>query len=789
MPPSVDPGTVRERRIVIIPEAPADDPDDAVATGYIFDAELAIQMRRFIQELQTPQRTVGISAFLVFALAKRVRVFVWFGSERVDILEKYAPWIANSISTEAQFEAIACRVARDEETDERALHVLSDARETNHYVACIKDGLHESHGGGDVVDVNDDSSLEFHAIYLSFGRIVIETVGDGDCGVDVMTLMACLPRLPHIRRNLRVELSTFVLQHMGNRALVSCMFAQGEVTTHLGLFELAAAGALLLSHGGGDNDVVAESHGGGETPLRTFSDMHIEALKWKCNVNHYSAESAQVVLRQLPECCIEQLSAEYKSSSESLAIRGRGDGRGEVIKKAKFIMHRDASLSQRMAAASHFVAWYKTKNNGVLPLSAARSLKHGIMPYGWFSKYIEQHVESFGKLSHSMYCSRLRSYKNAVREFLSTVVERATVVGKSAVAEQSTEVEILRGGSNARQNFCRTHIAVRNYQRRRRQGGGRLRPSSAVAEALMLWYNVIRHSVDCKIMVRFPKKAFLLKALQLQQDYIAACLRNSSTPSHFRIDGRWLCRLLAAERISHRKPNRKYKVARVVLAQRLQIFWINTAKLRKLIQLEFGYDPTFRNADQSPFHMNEAGSQECNTLCLRGELRIPLIENHRATRERWSLNSVTDSSEDRVRRRLPGFEIMFRADGHLVERDLQEHVFVKGLPFKVTVVTGPSGSYRETDILAFLDNHLPKFVQGSSWSIYLLDAYAPGKTDNVQRLAWSRGTIIVTHGGGASCTLQTNDTNHHQEVRKQFPNASYRRAQRAYQWHVNPHPL
>ena len=50
----------------------------------------------------------------------------------------------------------------------------------------------------------------------------------------------------------------------------------------------------------------------------------------------------------------------------------------------------------------------------------------------------------------------------------------------------------------------------------------------------------------------------------------------------------------------------------------------------------------------------------------------------------------------------------------------------------------------------------------------MLDAYAPGLTDHVQRLCWNRGYICVTHGGGASSVAQTNDTDHHLHVRKRF---------------------
>ena len=191
-------------------------------------------------------------------------------------------------------------------------------------------------------------------------------------------------------------------------------------------------------------------------------------------------------------------------------------------------------------------------------------------------------------------------------------------------------------------------------------------------------------------------------------------------------------------------------------------------KIRKLILLTFGYDPACTNVDQSPFHKNEAGSKEYGTIALKGAPTIPLIENHAATRERWSLNSITKSDEQEVRRRLPGFETMWKAEGKQVELQLQEYVFNKALPFTVTVVTGNSGSYKEEDIVAFLEKHLLPWTHDRRWELFFLDAYAPGLTDNVQRLCWSRGYVEITHGGGASSVTQTNDTDHHLWVRKRF---------------------
>ena len=98
--------------------------------------------------------------------------------------------------------------------------------------------------------------------------------------------------------------------------------------------------------------------------------------------------------------------------------------------------------------------------------------------------------------------------------------------------------------------------------------------------------------------------------------------------------------------------------------ERLRIFWTMIYKLRKLVVLAKGYDPDMRNLDQRPFHVNEAGSQVTGSIAMKGAPIVPLLEDHGDTRERWSLNPVTDSSEERINSgQLPGFEAMFKASG------------------------------------------------------------------------------------------------------------------------------
>ena len=63
-----------------------------------------------------------------------------------------------------------------------------------------------------------------------------------------------------------------------------------------------------------------------------------------------------------------------------------------------------------------------------------------------------------------------------------------------------------------------------------------------------------------------------------------------------------------------------------------------------------------------------------------GQNTVPLIENHAATRERWSLNTLTDAAEEQISDdNMPGFEIMFKAEGKQVEAKLQAYVLAKGI--------------------------------------------------------------------------------------------------------------
>ena len=97
-------------------------------------------MSAFIEGLQVKYAYIGVSAFLLLALSRRMRLYVWYGLQRVDIVQEYAAWVAEAITIETSIEAIGCIVSKDEATGDENLRVPEDARDVNHWVACVQAG-------------------------------------------------------------------------------------------------------------------------------------------------------------------------------------------------------------------------------------------------------------------------------------------------------------------------------------------------------------------------------------------------------------------------------------------------------------------------------------------------------------------------------------------------------------------------------------------------------------------------------------------------------------------------
>ena len=68
----------------------------------------------------------------------------------------------------------------------------------------------------------------------------------------------------------------------------------------------------------------------------------------------------------------------------------------------------------------------------------------------------------------------------------------------------------------------------------------------------------------------------MVKAAQLVQDYVVECLRRGAQLDAPILHSSWLRGGRRQYRVSLRRPNRLYKVARQVLEERLVILWLTS---------------------------------------------------------------------------------------------------------------------------------------------------------------------------------------------------------------------
>ena len=154
-----------------------------------------------------------------------------------------------------------------------------------------------------------------------------------------------------------------------------------------------------------------------------------------------------------------------------------------------------------------------------------------------------------------------------------------------------------------------------------------------------------------------------------------------------------------------------------------------TLRVRAMAVHLLGYELDLDNLDQSPFHMNEAGSRAEKSMSIRGSGVLPLKEGHAQTRERWTLQTTTTSNADRARA-VPPVEVMFKASGERLMADLQA-ALPSWAPW-MAVVTAIKGSYREDDVLNFIEGRLEDMTPTRRWRILMLDAYSAHLSERVR---------------------------------------------------------
>ena len=195
-----------------------------------------------------------------------------------------------------------------------------------------------------------------------------------------------------------------------------------------------------------------------------------------------------------------------------------------------------------------------------------------------------------------------------------------------------------------------------------------------------------------KCLARFTRSLVKTKAQQLLQLYCHECLVHGAKAVGVDLRSRWFRAWEAENGLNMKVPNRKYKVPRAVMAEQLEIGWLNAVRVRALCQAIHGYELEMENWDQCLFRNNESGSNDVSILAVRGA-NVPIVEGHAETRERWTANLTTFSNKERIMKEGPPYaEFMFKASGGTLQRRLQEHLRSRGVGAWASAATSEKAS-------------------------------------------------------------------------------------------------
>ena len=689
-------------------------------------------------EISVAGAWIGVFEIMAWCAMNKQRVVVQLEEGTVDPIADLAPRLLDKTWSRQPLAGrlVVCRM------DAGVWHVAS-WRTCTHYVAAKP--------------LQGEMSLQGVGVVAHMGRLGYATMlteTNGDCGIECFLLLTGSRRGPAQRIALRRRLQEFLQAASHSPVWHDAYIAAGEVPQQPST-DIRDGGALLqdmrtLTNDEEPQQPQADICDGGALTLPDGSMTQTQSIV-PCNDRASAtgpivmADGAKEGLRAAilwavgldkpTDGFIKRLAASLTVDEAEQLVQAHIRGDGAIVQ------HRSTNKAERLGIGK------RRRRKVSLPYKKALA-----MAYTEWAK--ERNFEVVGKATHG-----------AMTQFL-----EECALGSMTRSEMQNQRMLLRRSLRQMNEGQLKCLAAEPMQKRVKRYTERCRVKSLagrsvkagmVREELYDWFCLIKRSVKGRI----PPAFVLQKASTLVEEYCRVCLRQGKQANAPALSYAWLRNWRLEFGVCFRKPNRKWKVPASILSERLRITWENVYRVRQLAIRVLGYDPDQDNLDQSPFHMNEAGSKAEKSMSLRGCANMPLKEGHAQTRERWTLQTTTTSNPERARG-LPPVEIMFKASGDTLIRSLT--AIVPAWAPWLTVVTAPKGSYREDDVLNFIEQRLEPMTEGRRWRILLLDAYSAHLTERVRRCAWHKGYVVITHGGGASSICQTNDTDLHAHLKRLY---------------------
>ena len=523
------------------------------------------------REIRRPRAYVGYSAFVLMALDKKYRTCVWEGAARADLLEWAAPWATQHCSREPLMDAIACAVVAKAGGSVECFPISCDRplQNTSHFVAGTRVPAPEA-----AVAV---PAPGFEICYAALGVATIPSICDGDCALDVMTMMLGLPQSFAVRKQLRIDISDYLITRFGEPWMHDVMVV---------LQELELVDVRAYRSGGGAQMVAAPSaapmtalvaaaepvdKSAIDEDLGKPDEESFAAMRWASKLN--DDVNVLSLLRCLPKPIVEEQVQLYRKRDETaVAAKAATTTNIQLTEKPRYRV--------RMSVAQSFHTFCH---------------KHGLvvdhkMPYGAVKTFILDHIEWKGSQNKGVRPGQIRQWHKVWRNSPSS--------GLAAVAEE----EGARPGRSEK-SMLMSKARVISCCRVRAFGGGRSFKAPLVRQTLYEWWSSIRYAIDWRQLIaenrmrgrkhlaRFPRSVMRLRVNILLQDSVHASLLNGRPVVSFKPDSWWFKRWEEEYGLSMRVANRKYSVPRKVQKERLDIFWVNLFRIRLFVLLAFGREP------------------------------------------------------------------------------------------------------------------------------------------------------------------------------------------------------
>ena len=601
---------------------------------------------------------------MAFCAMHRRRAIFQLESGTLDIMSALAPAIIDDSWSMSPFEGrvVACRMVR------AVWHVASWST-CVHFVAAkpLPEPMH-LRGSGVVAHMGRQ------------GYATAFTQANGDCGIESLLLLANSRRGPCENLALRKMLQGFLHDVAEDPKWQDAFRSAGEVIPD------TERQAIAVDEGGADirdgTSAVVECKATTPSPpaalaqntensppsktcsrivpLETVSEVNPalrDAISWYTGMATHSDGFYRRMAQSLTTEETERLVQQYThGGGEQLAVPGRESKRSHgCMRESDASQRHPISLVYKSGLVKAFLDWLQH-------LGGRKSAK--LLPRGAMLRFVRE--------SSKVPLTHIQTQKQIMQ------LRRAIALSDAGALEPPP-----------REPAGRRVVRFRERDRVVSATAGRDEKAGIVREELFDWFCLLKRSIRGRVCPAFVRQ----RATAMMEDYAAKCLQYGVRTQLPVVTDEWMRQWRLTYGVSYLKPNRKWSVPRHILADRLRIAWENIFRLRTLAMRTLGYEPDMDNLDQSPFHMNESGSQAHRTLHIRGSGVVELKDGHAATRERWTLQTMTTSNLERARS-IPPVELMFKATGDRLVQRLRTEV-PSWAPW-MSVVTSPKARTERT---------------------------------------------------------------------------------------------